>query len=106
MTKKITLFAMMLAFLVQQAFPQQRTISGTVTSKEDNKGIPGVSVVEMGTTNGTTTGIDGKYMLAVSATAKQIKFSGVGLKEQTLDIGATDVLDVVMEQDVLKLNEV
>ena len=96
----------MLAFLIQQAFAQERTITGMVTSSEDKKGIPGVSVVEMGTTNGTTTDIDGKYKLTVGATGKQLQFTGVGLKSQTLDIGATDALDVLMEPDILKLNEV
>ncbi len=106
MRKTITLFALMLAFLTQQAFAQQRTISGTVTSKEDTKGIPGVSVVVVGTTNGTTTDIDGKFNLAVDSAAKQIKFSGIGLMEQTIDLGASNQIDIVMVTDVQKLGEV
>ncbi|MEO5570502.1 MAG: SusC/RagA family TonB-linked outer membrane protein [Bacteroidia bacterium] len=106
MRKTITLFALMLAFFTQHVFAQQRTISGTVTSKEDTKGIPGVSVVVVGTTNGTTTDIDGKFNLTVDSTAKQIKFSGIGLMEQTVDLGASNQLNIVMVTDVQKLNEV
>ncbi|MEP7171149.1 MAG: TonB-dependent receptor plug domain-containing protein, partial [Bacteroidota bacterium] len=105
MRKTITVIALMLAFTMQQAFAQ-RNLTGKVISKEDSKGIPGVSVVEVGTTNGTTTDGDGMYKLTVPETAKQIKFSGLGVKEQTVDIGASDVMDITMEADVQKLNEV
>ncbi len=45
---------------------QTRNISGTVTSKEDNEGLPGVNVVEKGTSNGTVTNVQGEYSLEVS----------------------------------------
>lgn len=105
--KKISSLIVLMCFLIaQQVFAQGRTITGTVTAKEDGKAVPLVSVVEAGTTNGTTTDFDGKYKLNVSAGAKQIKFTGIGLVTRTMDIGSTDVIDVVMENDVLKLDEV
>ena len=45
---------------------QIRTITGKVTSMEDSEGLPGVNVVEKGTSNGTVTDVQGNYSLEVS----------------------------------------
>jgi TonB-linked SusC/RagA family outer membrane protein len=105
MRKTITLFLMLFAVTLQ-VWAQQRTVTGTVTSAQDKMGIPGVSVVEMGTTNGVVTDIDGKFSLSVSETTTQLRFSGTGLVTQTLAIPSNDMLTVTMEQDVQKLGEV
>ena len=44
---------------------QRVQVTGTITSAEDNSGLPGVNIVEKGTTNGTVTDIDGNYALEV-----------------------------------------
>ncbi|MDA3816070.1 MAG: carboxypeptidase-like regulatory domain-containing protein, partial [Prolixibacteraceae bacterium] len=43
---------------------QEVTVSGTVTSAADGSPLPGVSVVEKGTTVGTVTNVDGEYSIA------------------------------------------
>src|SRR4051812_43685988 len=106
MRKTITLFALFFVFVLSGASAQERTITGKITSSADNLGITGVAVVVVGTTLGTTTNIDGAYSLSVPAGAKQLRFSGVGLKTKTIDIGASNNLDMVMDNDVLKLDEV
>ncbi|MCX6276157.1 MAG: TonB-dependent receptor plug domain-containing protein, partial [Bacteroidetes bacterium] len=106
MRKQITLFVLLYFFVSMQVFAQGRTLSGKVSSSQDNLGIPGVSVVVVGTTTGTTTDIDGNYKFIVPSTATQLKFSGVGLKSKTMDIGASDAMDVAMDNEVTKLNEV
>jgi TonB-dependent SusC/RagA subfamily outer membrane receptor len=106
MRKQITLIALALAFLCTQASAQDRTISGKVTSSQDNLGIPGVSVVVVGTTTGTSTDIEGNYKLTVSNEAKQLQFSGVGLATQVLDVGTSDQINVSMRPDVKTLNTV
>lgn len=106
MRKQITLFALLCVFISMQTFAQDRTLTGKVTSSQDNLGIPGASVVVVGTTIGTTTDIDGNYKLNVPANAKQLKFSGVGLKSKTVDIGSSNSMDMAMDNDVMKLDEV
>ena len=64
-------------------FAQEVTISGTVTSSEDGLPIPGVSVVQKGTSNGTITDFDGKYQLKVP-TGSVVVFSFIGMKTQEL----------------------
>ena len=97
---------MLLFFVCLHAVAQDRQISGKVISSQDNLGIPGISVVISGTTIGTSTDIDGNYKLSVPAETKQLRFSGVGMTTRTVDLIASDVLDVTMETNVLNLNQV
>ena len=106
MRKAFTLFALLLALLSMQTSAQDRTITGKVTSSQDNLGIPGVSVVVVGTTIGTVTDIDGNYKLNVPSTSKTIRISSVGMKNKDIDLSASNNIDVTLEEDVMKLDEV
>lgn len=106
MKKTITLIAWLLLLSCFQLAAQDRQISGKITSSEDKLGIPGISVVVAGTTIGTSTDIDGNYKLTVPATATQVKITGVGMKSKTIELTASNNIDVVMDPDVLKLDEV
>ena len=84
----------------------QPTISGKVTYATDGEGIPGVSVIEKGTSNGTITDVDGNYSLQVSADATHLVYSFVGLKTVEREIGDRNTIDVEMEEDIIGLEEV
>jgi TonB-linked SusC/RagA family outer membrane protein len=81
-------------------------ISGVVTTLNDGSPLPAVAVVVKGTTIGTTTGIDGKYTLAVSADANTLVFSFLGFKTQEVSIEGRKTIDVVLETDLLLVDEV
>lgn len=66
----------------------KRDISGCVTD-ETSVGIPGVTVVIKGTTNGTVTDVNGKFSISAS-TGDQLEFSFIGYDKQELDITATN----------------
>ena len=86
------------------AFAQQR-ISGTVT---DAAGEPviGANIVEKGTTaNGTITDADGKFSLQVSRQNATLTFSYIGYVTQDIAVSG-DVLNVTLQEDLLKLEEV
>lgn len=85
---------------------EQRTVTGTVTHGSDGEGIPGISVVEKGTRNGTITDPGGNYSITVGPSATHLTFSFVGLKTQEVRIGDRRVVDVVMEDDIIGLEEV
>jgi TonB-dependent starch-binding outer membrane protein SusC len=59
------------------SFAQQRTVTGRVTSSEDGSAIPGVNVLEKGTTNGTATDANGNYSIQVNSGATLV-FTFVG----------------------------
>ncbi len=84
---------------------QELKISGTVTSKEDGKPLPGVSVVIQGTTKGTTTDLDGKYSISASK-GSVIVFSFIGMKKSTITVTGATTYDVVLEPETEGLNEV
>ncbi|HPF50446.1 MAG TPA: SusC/RagA family TonB-linked outer membrane protein [Draconibacterium sp.] len=104
--KKIAIFLSILLFMGTMAFAQTKSLSGTVTSAEDNLPIPGVSVSVKGTTLGTVTNIDGVYELKVPENAKTLVFSFVGMKTAEVEIGSANKLDAVLDPDVLGLDEV
>lgn len=85
---------------------QERTISGKVTSKDDNATLPGVTVMLKGTTTGTTTDMDGNYKLSVPAQGGVLVYSFVGMASQEVEIGTRSVVDLGMETDAQQLAEV
>ena len=82
---------------------QTKTITGKVTAAEDGSGIPGVNVVEKGTSNGTITSVDGTYSIAVNENAVLV-FSFVGYKAAEYPIGNQTSLNVNLESDVTALS--
>ncbi len=83
----------------------QRTVRGTVTASDDGSAIPGVNVVEKGTTNGTVTSADGTFTIAVNDGAVLI-FSFVGYTSSEVTVGNQTDLKVSLASDVTALQEV
>ncbi len=106
MRKFTLILALLLMAGLQGVFAQTRVITGTVTSSEDKQPIPGVTVVVPGTTIGTNTGMDGKYVLAVPSKYTSLTFSYVGMKTKAVTIGTATTLDVVLDNDVMNMDEV
>jgi TonB-linked SusC/RagA family outer membrane protein len=91
---------------ITQVYAQNRTITGTVTSKDDGLPLPGVSVTVTGTTIGTQTNVTGKFTLSVPATAKSLSFSFIGFAKQDIAIGASDVVNASLGSSAAQLSEV
>jgi len=105
--KKLTLFLICILFVGMQIVNAQvKSISGTVTSKEDGTSIPGVSVQVKGTTLGTVTDMDGKFMLSAPNDAKVLVFSFIGMRNLEVEIGTQTNINVTMETDVFSVDEV
>jgi TonB-linked SusC/RagA family outer membrane protein len=88
------------------AYAQDRTITGTVTGKDDGLPIPGVSVKVKGTNNGAATGADGKYVIKVPSGSTILEFSSVGYVSQFATVGSGNVVNVSLGQDAKMLGEV
>lgn len=104
--KKILLMSFLLVVILQQAIAQDRTISGKVTDGSTNQGLPGVTVLVKGTTNGTATNVDGDYTLSVPANANTLIFSFVGYITQELAIGNSYTINLTLNPDAKTLGEV
>ena len=97
------IFTLLVAFTMQFSFAQQKTVTGVVS---DAMGpLAGANVVVKGTTNGTTTDFDGNYTIQ----AKQgdvLEVTYTGMKKTTVTVGASNVVNVTMQEDILTGNEV
>ena len=83
-----------------------KTVSGKITSAEDNSGIPGVSVVIKGSMAGTNTDADGGYKIDVPGDNSVLVVSAVGFVTQEISIGAKSVVNVTLAVDMKTLTEV
>ncbi|MEX0275230.1 MAG: SusC/RagA family TonB-linked outer membrane protein, partial [Flavobacteriaceae bacterium] len=83
----------------------QQTITGSVTDS-DGIPLPGASIIEKGTTNGTQTDFDGKYSIKVSDAAAVLVFSYVGYASQEIPVGSRETIDVTLSEDAEQLGEV
>ncbi|MGC1241780.1 MAG: TonB-dependent receptor [Chryseosolibacter sp.] len=98
---------LLVAFLVSwTAWSQERQVTGTVTSADDDLPVPGVNVVVEGTTKGTATDVDGKYSLTLAENENTLVFSFVGFQNATVEVGDRTVIDVSLQPDVTSLEEV
>jgi len=93
-------------FFTQNLLSQERTVSGTVSELSTGLTLPGVTVLEKGTLNGTVTDVQGVYSLSISDTAEILVFSFIGMNTQELKIPASNVINVQMENANINLNEV
>jgi len=83
----------------------QVKVSGTITDP-DGVSIPGVSVVQKGTTNGTVTDASGKYAISVSSASAVLQFSFVGMTPVSETINGRSVINVKMVSESVGINEV
>ncbi|WP_424961302.1 SusC/RagA family TonB-linked outer membrane protein [Ekhidna sp.] len=82
----------------------QNTVSGTVVD-ERGEGIPGVTVLEKGTANGTITNVDGSYTVSVGENAVLV-FTFVGFVPQEITVGDRSTVDITLSEDLEELEEV
>lgn len=83
----------------------QQKVSGTVVDS-DGMPLPGVNVLEKGTSNGVMTDFDGNYSIEVSSPDAILVFSSIGFKTQEFGVGDQTTLDVTMPVSVDALSEV
>lgn len=97
---------MVLLLLSLTAWAQERTVSGKVTSAEDGSAVPGVNVLEKGTSNGTTTDMDGNFKISVSSESSVLSFSFIGYTTQEVTVGNQTMINIAFQSDITTLSEV
>jgi TonB-linked SusC/RagA family outer membrane protein len=99
-------FTTLLVLLVLTSFTAKAAtqITGTVTD-ENNLPLPGVSVHIKNTTQGVTTGVDGKYTLSVDQGAILV-YTFIGYATQEVPVGNTAVINIKLMPQANMLNEV
>ncbi|RJE72667.1 TonB-dependent receptor [Reichenbachiella sp. MSK19-1] len=103
--KKQLLIICFILFGAVIAFAQQ-SVTGTVTAVDEPGGMPGVSVLEKGTTNGTVTNIDGQFSMTLKSEDAILVFSFVGYETQESLVAGRSAVDVTLNLDVATLSEI
>ncbi len=102
-TKFNGILTLLLAFVVQISFAQEKTITGTVTDSSGS--LPGVSISVKGSATGTETDFDGKYSIKSKA-GDVLVFRYLGYKVVEKTIGSSSVINVTLEEDANVLDEI
>ncbi len=99
LTKSFLFVAAFLCFGLMQA----QEVSGSVS--DANGPLPGASIVEKGTTNGTQTDFDGNFTISVGENATLV-ISYVGFKTSEIVVNGRTSISVTLEEDAQALEEV
>lgn len=82
-----------------------QSIKGKITD-DTGQALPGVNILEKGTTNGTFTEVDGTYSLNLKSSNAVLLISYIGYLNQEITVGTQTNIDVTLALDQEQLNEV
>ncbi|MEQ8473532.1 MAG: TonB-dependent receptor [Marinoscillum sp.] len=85
---------------------QERTITGIVSDADDGSPLPGATILEKGTSNGTITDIDGRYQIAVTGDDVSLSASFVGFETKEISVGNQSVVNISLRLSLSELSEV
>lgn len=103
----ICLITMMMLIIPNITFAQHAgkvTVTGKVTDIS-NEPLIGVSIIEKGTANGTTTDFDGNYKLEVTR-GSTIEYSYIGYMAQNVTVTDRTTLNITLLEDTQTLSEI
>jgi hypothetical protein len=79
----------------------QITITGSILSEEDSTGLPGVSIIEFGTSNSVMADLNGDYKIIVSDTATFLEFRYVGFVPRIVPINGQTVINTSLKPYII-----
>jgi TonB-linked SusC/RagA family outer membrane protein len=103
---KKSLLTMLIVLFWSAAWAQDKSVSGRVLSSDEQLPLPGVNVIVQGTTKGTTTDVNGDYVIQLGPTENTLVFSFVGFVSKTVPVGNQGTINLSLDPDVTSLNEV
>lgn len=83
----------------------QFSVNGKISDASTGDGLPGVNVVELGTTNGTITDLNGAYSIEVAAPSAELEFSFIGYVTETVQVNGQAEINITLIEDILQLDE-
>ncbi|WP_296149043.1 TonB-dependent receptor [uncultured Flavobacterium sp.] len=104
----LALFLFFSLVVAQKTYAQNKTfqISGTVIGADDKLPLPGVSIVEKGASEGTSTDLDGAFKFNVSSGNATIVVSFMGYKTQEVKLNGKTSFNISLEEQKQTLEEV
>lgn len=99
------LYLLVFSLLMATGTFAQTVVKGNVSDLEGGA-LPGATILEKGTTNGTVTDIDGNFSIELSGTPATLVFSYVGFATQEIEVSGQANLRVLMESGSYSLSGV
>ena len=91
----LTLIIVIAGGLFSSLYAQSLTVTGKIVDMNDEV-MPGVNIVETGTTNGAISDINGNFKITVSSSKSVLVFSFIGCEDQEIAVGKQRNLNVKM----------
>jgi TonB-dependent starch-binding outer membrane protein SusC len=85
---------------------QEFRVNGTVRDSRTGEPLPGVNIVEKGTTTGVVSNADGNYSITVSTPNVILVFSYIGFVTEEAAVAGRSVIDIDLIEDVRALDEI
>lgn len=83
----------------------QHEVTGVVTEAGTGATLPGVNVVIKGTSQGTTTDLDGVYSISVPSSDEVLVFSYIGYQSREIAIDGRVEINIILAQDIFLVDE-
>lgn len=99
------IFLVLMVLVASAATAQEITITGTIVEDKNDLPIPGSSIMEVGTSNGTITDFDGIFSINVTAGA-ELEFAFLGMISQRVTVTESTTLNIRLKEDLVGLEEV
>ncbi|WP_055444479.1 TonB-dependent receptor [Lacinutrix himadriensis] len=101
-SKSLLFLALLQCFI---GFAQEQVVTGKIIDI-DKAPLPGASIIEKGTSNGTMSNMDGDYTLKLKSADAVLVFSYVGFKTVEKIVAGKSLVNVSMDVDPESLDEV
>lgn len=102
--KKILPLLCIIIFSANLVLGQEKTVTGKVTD-ENGEPLIGVTIVKQGTSDGTTSDLDGNFVIQAT-TDDILVFSFVGYETQTITVSNQSAITVQLQTSTVQLGEV
>ncbi|OJJ22857.1 hypothetical protein BKI52_00465 [marine bacterium AO1-C] len=103
--KKYLLTIILIVSTVLHMQAQTRSVSGKIIDK-DGQGIPGVTIMEKNTSNGTATNTDGSFSLTLKNANATLVVSAIGYTAQEIAVGSQTSFNITLQADTKALDEI
>ncbi len=95
------------ALLLLSSMAMAQVITGVVTTSENGEPLPGVNVVQKGSSSGAVTDAKGAYILKLNNAGNAVlTFSFIGYVTQEIPVKSQSVINIKLEPDTKSLSEV
>lgn len=85
---------------------QGQKVTGRINDAKTGTGLPGVTIVEKNTQNGTTTDVNGRFTLNVSSPDAIVVVSFIGYQKQEIPVSGKTVITANLDEEVTDLSEI